>query len=323
MILKIFKPATPFAALASLLLFGIFWLQSFSNGLALSFLNFGALYHFEQDLAKLPGGWLLAISAAIIIATATILNNTVNRDEFFEKNTFLPFSLYLILMSLLGSFNTLNPIVISNFFLVLYLRWAFKIRRQDDARQIVFNASFLLSCACLFFPIYAPVLASPFVLLIIFRPFVWREWALTVLGLFLPAAFYAALMYFLNFPFESNTYNESFWELQTLSFAPDYRHYIYIVLFGILTVLSFFVVNRKMPKSSLRLRMLMRFLAFNYFVALGLSAALFFVSDAFIMMAALPLTFFFSYYFYTARRFWANFYFVLLLASIFYSLYFS
>lgn len=322
MILKAFKTNSPISALISLGLLILLWVKSFNSGVGSNLLNIGALYHFENELSDLPKILLISLSLIIILITATILNTIINQDEFFDKNTFLPFALYTILMSVLLNFNNFNPIIIGNFFLVLFLRWAFKIRRQDDARQIMFNSSFLLSCATLFFPVYSPLLLSPFVLLVIFRPFIWREWFLSALGLTIPAAFYAYFMYFLNFPFESNSYNHSFWEMLTLQFTPDIKHYIYIILYGVLSLVAFFVVSKKMSSSSLRLRMLMRFLAYNYAIALVISFGLFFISEMFLLVAALPLTLFFSYYFYYTKPFWGNLYFYLLLSGIFFSLYF-
>lgn len=322
MILKIFKSNSPLSGLLTLLFLGALWFNTFQENLTPTFLDFGAFYHFKSYFLSLPSWTLNLFSVLIIILTATILNNTVNKDEFFEKNTFLPSLLYVLLTSILIEFNRFNPIIISNLFLVLFLRWSFKIRRQQDARQIIFNSSFLLSCATLFFPIYSPFLLSPIVLLIVFRPFVWREWILSLLGLLIPFAFYAYLMWFSDVPFESNTYCKSLFHLLNLNFDIQTKHYLFIIIYGALTFIAFFVVNRKMNSSSLRLRMLMRFLAYNYFVALLLSFALYFKSDLFLIIAALPLTIFFSYYFYYTKAFWGNLYFYLLIGTIIYSVYF-
>ena len=260
MILKVFKSNSPISTVLSLGLLILLWVKSFTGEKSTHFLEFGVLYHFNESLSSLPQWVLLTFSILLIVITASVLNQIINQDDFFDKNTFLPFVLYFLLMSALSPFNTFNSIILSNFFLVLFLKWAFKIRRQQDARTIVFNASLLLSFATLFFPLYAPFLLSPFVLLIVFRPFIWREWVLSLLGLCIPAVFYAFLMYFLNFPFESNTYNHSFWSLIDLQFEPEIMHYVYIVIYGALTFIAFYVVNRKVNTSSLRLRKMMRFL---------------------------------------------------------------
>ena len=322
MILKLFKSNTIVAGVLSLVLLILLWFKSFRVNDAFAFLDFGLLYHFKSEIITLPN-WVLILSGIVIVLiTASILNITINQDEFFDKNTFLPFTLYVLLISVSVDFNNFNPIIISNLFLILFLRWAFKIRRQTDAREIMFNASFLLSCATLFFPVYSPFLLSPFVLLIIFRPFVWREWVLAGLGLFIPAAFYAYLMYYLGFPFESNTYNESFWQLLNLDYIQSAKQYTIVFIYGLLSMFSFYVAYKKMNKGSLRLRMLMRFLAYIFFTSLILSFVLFFKSNLFLIVAALPLTLFFSYYFYHSKAFWGNLNFYILLMGILIRLYF-
>lgn len=322
MIIKLLKPNTVVSALISFGLLILFWAKSFNTSQASNFLNVGVLYHFENEITSAPYWLLISSSILLIIVTAVILNTTINQDEFFDKNTLLPFTLYLLLMSVLVSFNKLNPIIIANLFLVLFLRWSFKIRRQEDARRIIFNASFLLSCATLFFPYYAPFLLSPFALLLSFRPFVWREWFLTGLSLFIPAGFYAYLMYFLDFPFENNTYNHSFWEIFNLLYTAETHHYLYIVLYVLLSISAFFVIYKRMSFGSLRLRMLLRFLGYNSIVALILSLSLYLISDVFLIVAALPLSIIFSYYFYHAKPFFSNLNLYLLIGLIVYSIFF-
>lgn len=321
MILKLFKSNTVFSALVSLGLLILFWAKSFGLPESYSLLNVGVLYHFESQLIAYPSWLLLSISMLIILITASILNITVNQNGFFDKNTFLPFTLYVLLVSALMNFNNFNSIIIANLFLVLFLRWSFKIRRQEDARQLMFNGSFLLSLSTLFFPYYAPLLLSPFILLVVFRPFIWREWFLSGLGLLIPAVFYAYLMYFLNFPFENNTYNHSFWELFNFSFSFGINHYLLIIIYSLLTVFSVYVIYKRLNFGSLRLRTLFRFLGYNSVVVFFLSFGLYFISDVFLIVIALPLAIIFSYYFYHTKSFFGDLNFYLLLAIITYSIY--
>lgn len=322
MILNSFKSNNLITPLLGVLLLSIIWFKSFYSPTPYQYLDFGLLYHFKNSLHSIPNSVGTIINILILILSAGLINKLVNQSNFFDKNTFLPFVLYLLLMSVYSDFNTLNPISISNLFLILYLTWAFKIKRQEDARELIFNAAFLLSCATLFFPIFSPFLLSPFLLLMAFRPFIWREWALAGLGLLIPALFYAFLIYFLDLPFEDNTYNASFWELISLSYVPKTQHYTFIALFTILSVFSFFILNKKISMSSLRLRTLMKFLTLNFIALSILSFFLFFITESFILISSLPLTIFFSYYFYYAKSFWSNLFFYILIGSILFSIYF-
>ena len=88
------------------------------------------------------------VAMVIIVVSAVLLNSTINREEFFEKHTFLPAYTYVVVMSVFSDYQLLHPIILSNFFMVLAIRRLFHIKRASDARrmmlEILLNLSELL-----------------------------------------------------------------------------------------------------------------------------------------------------------------------------------
>ena len=70
------------------------------------------------------------------------------------------------------------------------------LRRQEPAKALIFKAGLSLGVAVLFSPTLTPILLGPWIALAIFRPFVWREWLMLLLGFVLPHLYHAAI-YFL------------------------------------------------------------------------------------------------------------------------------
>ena len=92
-------------------------------------------------------------SGTIVTISALLINGLFNRNEFSEKNNFLPSILYVSYLSFFHSFYFVDGLVITQLFLILFIRQLMRLRQKDDGRKIVFNAGFLFGVACTFFPL--------------------------------------------------------------------------------------------------------------------------------------------------------------------------
>jgi hypothetical protein len=142
--------------------------------------------------------WLCTIVAILlIIVQGFLFNYIVNENEVLIKKSNLPGLFYIVFMSNNSAMLELHPIIFANLFLLFALSKILNSYRKDIAFSQVFDAGLLFSVATLFyFPciIFLPLIG---VALIIFRPFIWREWMISFLGVLVPYVFVIAY-YFWN-----------------------------------------------------------------------------------------------------------------------------
>ena len=134
-----------------------------------------------------PSLWVEQLFAmTLIVFSGVLLNATINKEEFFEKQTFLPAFTYVIVMSIFSEYHLLHPIIIANFFVILAIRRLFHIRRAADARRMIFDSGFFLGISVVFYEYYLGFYLLAWGTLSVLRPFVWREHALGLIGLIIP-----------------------------------------------------------------------------------------------------------------------------------------
>ncbi|MEO9533957.1 MAG: hypothetical protein ABJG68_03095 [Crocinitomicaceae bacterium] len=139
--------------------------------------------------------WLNFILAVFLISTnAHQINNAYNSTVLYSKDSFLPGLIYLISLVALSAYD-FAPILVAHFFFILAMRQLFKIRRQEDAKAIVFKASLLFGIGFVFSPMQSVCFIIPALSLTVFRPFVWREWFMVVGGGFIAVIYYLSVIY--------------------------------------------------------------------------------------------------------------------------------
>ena len=202
------------------------------------------------------------LSGTVITTSAIIINALFNRNEFSEKNNFLPAILYVIYLSFFHSFYFIDGLVITQFFLILMTRQLFRLRQKDDGRKIVFNAGFLFGIACTFFPLL--IFALPFIFLIVWisRPFILRESALLMTGFIIPIVYALVYLTFIQINIGKENFNSSSAEVLLIDMWLVIGSLFILFFMGIGNLLS------TMNSSSIRLkkvfRMLLLFAVFTF-----------------------------------------------------------
>lgn len=151
--------------------------------------------------------WLNFLLAVFFIATnAHQINNAYNSSVLYSKDSFLPGLIYLICLVSLNVFQ-FSPILVAHFFFILAIRQLFKLRRQEDAKAIIFKAALLFGIGFVFSPMQSICILVPCLALTVFRPFVWREWFMVIGGGSIAVLYYFSTIYistgeisFLNLP---------------------------------------------------------------------------------------------------------------------------
>ncbi len=136
-----------------------------------------------------------AVAVTLLVIEAFILNSVMIRHQITGKDNYLTAALYIMLMSASKSFLTLHPLIFANLFLILSLHSVFLMHRKETAFSNAFDAGFLVSIASLFYLpsiLFFPLLGLSFLFM---RPFIWREWVISLMGLIVPYLF-AFVYYF-------------------------------------------------------------------------------------------------------------------------------
>lgn len=131
----------------------------------------------------------------LIAAGAFVINLISINNEIVSKDNLLPSLFYFIFSFSAISSNQLQPILISNLFLMLSLHYLYNSYRTDSALADLFNVGFLISLASCFYTYYVLIIIIGVIGLFILKSFNWREWLCFVLGVFSPLYIFMSLAY--------------------------------------------------------------------------------------------------------------------------------
>lgn len=130
-----------------------------------------------------------SISFVLTLITAFLLNQLAIDNGFSGKVSSLIALLYLLLTSsMAGEFHN-NPIIWINFILVFILGNLMRLSYVSNTIPVVFNASFLLGVASLFYSHLVFLIVFIWVSIIIHRVLSWRNFVVSLIGIFLPYVF--------------------------------------------------------------------------------------------------------------------------------------
>lgn len=260
-------------------------------------------------LLQLPADFFSSFSSvfyALIISVvqALILNHIVNRYNLLPKPTFLPALMYVTLTALITPFIVLSPVLIANFFLLWLIEKFLSIYRKDHVIAVAFDMGMIVGAGTLvYFPFIAMLLLL-WIVLLIFRPFNWREWVSGIIG-FLTICLFLAVLNYLNdswsvlsataFPFAT-------------AFPNDFpiNLYDYTVLVPVigLSFLSFLTISQKLNRSNVHVRKSYLTLLFMFLFA----ALSFYIKSEYniyhFILTLPPLAIFLAHYFISAQKRW-------------------
>ncbi len=153
----------------------------------------GALYSSMRMYLGQTMRFLL--SALCVTGGAFLFNFVMNRNETLTKFSFFPaFVAILISFEAFTAFEY-HPAFLSNLLIILGMMRMMESYRVDDAKSMFFDGALMLSFSTLIYFPSITLFPLLFVSLIILRPFIWREWAMALIGIALPHILTIAVMY--------------------------------------------------------------------------------------------------------------------------------
>jgi hypothetical protein len=138
------------------------------------------------------------ISLIINVISAFLLNYIVNHNNLIARKTYLPALFFLIYNAFCGELLCLSAGSLANFLIIVACHQLFNTYRKESALSEVFNSGMLIGISSL---IYFPSLILflfVWITLVIYRPFIWQEYAVSLLGLLLPLVYYVVYNLWFN-----------------------------------------------------------------------------------------------------------------------------
>lgn len=285
----------------------LFWLPGLLNPNPMDFSGASPLFQWLSNLGSPIFSQLLAL--LIIVISALILNDVINKNELFNGNTLLPALLYLIFMSAIKEHQGLSPIVISNLFWILAFKRLFNIYSQVSCKKQVFDATVLMLLGGVFYFPSLLMLVLVWIALKIFRPFVWREWvipffACIIFGLYwIVAVVWGSTLnnWMRYFTLDSEQY-------YAIKIAVSWPYYMLLGVVFVLVSFSGYSISRQYKASSLRFRKLIFFFLFILFLSITIVSLVqhFSNENVYALVGAVPLSLLITFYFNYAKKEWLS-----------------
>jgi len=267
--------------------------------------------------------WLsTCIAFLLIIGEAFALNYIVTKNEVIAKQSYLPALLYIVFMSNSSGMLLLHPPLFANLFLLFAINKLLNSYRKDTAFSQVFDAGMLVSIASLFyFPyiVFFPLLGIGLIML---RPFIWREWVISFIGVILPY-FFVITVYFWKDTLDYFWYDKIFFPIlsEETSIKIDQSYYFMLGICSLIVLFSFGKLFGGLGTGSQKTKsgiVLMIWLFLLSCLSIVIAPE---ISVKYFAAMAIPMSVFCTHFFVNVKKgWWAELLFLLLISSVFVNL---
>lgn len=149
---------------------------------------------------KLSSKLLINVLNFVFIGIGVLLVSLISvNQEIVDKQNYFPVFIYLLLCIVGVSPFQVTPQIFTNVFVLYAIYKLLDTYRRDEPLKQIFEAAFWLSVSA--FITISSVISFPlfFVVLLILRPFNWREWVIALIGFSVPLFIYECMAYLSNF----------------------------------------------------------------------------------------------------------------------------
>jgi hypothetical protein len=310
MLLKLFKRKQQFIIVIILILALAFWFPSILN-FKYSFFIFdfypSPLYNPLQFIEYSSPRITTVISFILLVLSGFLLTQLNVRFFFIQTRTQLPALFFILISSSLIPLQRLNPISISVIFLIIAVFKIFDTYKKEKLCYNFFDAALLISVGSLFYFNLIFLILIIWIGLIILRPFIWREWIFTLIGLLVPYAILFFYYYMMDLDTNSllGTYKSYFsYKRYDIDFNLSYK--ILAVYYLIMLIISSIYMIRVYPVKKIYARKYFMFFLWLFIAAV---AIYFFIPSAgyeIIIIASLSISFLLAHFFVNVKPNWIN-----------------
>ncbi len=255
---------------------------------------------WDLDFKMMPSYFSRVGAFFFICLNAYLLNYVFNTHEFYDRNTYLPSLIYILLVFLFPMSLRLGEDLIAHTFFILSIHQLFNIKQNEDARHMTFLAGLFTGFAITFLPVYAYFLIFIWIGTLSIRPPVIRELLLPLFGVMIPLLWV--------FLVDQNFYTS----LVSFESKLDYSKYgnilIYIphAIVLVLIVLSNRNILERRSKSSIRYKRILGLVIYTllFSILISIGILIFFHSYFYFTVGAVILSIILPYAYLGARYKW-------------------
>jgi hypothetical protein len=166
-------------------------------------LNFEFLEPYAKLFISIPLENTFSPAGNVFFATlfvyvqAVLFNRIINNHNLMAKPGYLPGLLYITGTSLFLPFLVLSPPLICNFLLIWILDKLLKMGKAPSAMSLLFDVGMIIAVGTFIYFPFIVMLLIPWLALLLYRSFNWREWLSGLVG-FLTIFFFLGVFYYWN-----------------------------------------------------------------------------------------------------------------------------
>ena len=153
--------------------------------------------HFGLWLENIELNAIIAVVLAslVVLLNSFGLNLLVNRNNFYERNTFLVALIYVVFMSLFECSYFLNSTLLLHSTIIFMIHQLFELNKREDGRKNIFNAFLFFAIGVTLCPIYIFLLPMLIVSVTVIRQLSFKEFLMAFSGFSIPFMYYFSITY--------------------------------------------------------------------------------------------------------------------------------
>lgn len=244
------------------------------------------------------------ITLGMTLLQAFLLNKLINHFNFLGKPTFLTALMFMTLVSLFLPFLVLSPTLICNFISIWMMRKLFNIYKQADVKTLMFDLGMIVALGSLIYFPFIVMFLLLWIALIIFRPFIWREWVTPILGFGVVYFLLGVAYYWVDRFDEFLAIFKPFVNPLPTGLKVDYHDYFVVFPIGIALLLFLLVLKDQYFRSIVHIRKSFQLLFYMLLLIIGSFYLSSQITINHFLLCAPPLAIYLAYYFAYAKIKW-------------------
>lgn len=307
MLIRSFRTTQIFPLVILVVLSATMWFVSKSGTYEIVAANGMPLYDLiVKALTFIPPVLSVFLAFLLFTSQALHINHVINKHEVLYKQSWLPALMFIIIAGLFPPFLWIHPILFVNSLLIFVFDKLFSLYKHPTPLALAFDGAFLLSLSALFYLPTIFLFLFYILCIIILRPFSWRLWSVSFMGLLLPF-FFAFFYYFWNnelMSFYEWVFVSGIKRQIDLTHIFNVKYILSVVIVGILFILSLLKLQTNYFKNVTKSRLIQQLLVL--LIPIGILSVLFSRDESLYRYSiiVLPLSIYLAYYFLSGKKRW-------------------
>jgi hypothetical protein len=247
------------------------------------------------------------VAMVLLMLSGFYLLSLSSRYAFLSERTLLPSFFFILIVSSIPSLHRLHPVLIASLFFLPAIDKLLSSYKTDRLSYNYFEASFLISAGSLFYFNLIYFIIVVWIALLILRPVIWREWALSIIGFLTPWAFYMLSDYILN-----DSVSQSIGLIVSNLTTTDTFRFVMLrekIIFSVLLVLIILASRRILISMGIMRVLTRKIFVLFFWIFLLVMAIFIFIETAnieIIVLSTIPVSFLLSHYLLSLKSIWSN-----------------